>query len=71
MEEEIPEYIMVSRRHSNSMEREINIKSKEGYEVVGAPYSHDGGMHVLMKHMNTEKMTNMMSQMMASMPGGL
>ena len=48
----------------------INVVSKDGYEVVGAPFTQGEKMHVLMKYVNTQAMADMMSTMMAGMPGG-
>ena len=70
MEEKEP-YIIVSSKLPHNFQTQINVASKDGYEVIGAPISHGDKMHVLMKYVNPQAMADMMSKMMAGMPGGM
>jgi hypothetical protein len=69
--EEVEPFRVISERRPDTFALEINKASREGYEIVGAPYSHSERMHVLMKYVNPEAMAEMMSKVMSGMPGGM
>ena len=69
MEEKRQQYVLVSHKLPVTFETAINNRHKEGYEILGAPYSHGDRMHVLMKYVDPTAMADMMSKMMKNMQG--